>query len=148
MILIQDKSRRNIEPDEFQLKSNIFFIHPDYNTTYGANNFDICLVQTPPNEYGVYEDLSTNFDFIPCLPDKEIELEKVYRISMYSQFFESAIVIPVFLLGAMSNENFQEHGKSCWVAGWGQSQSNSVSSDSLKSIGVNLFDHRYCYNHR
>ena len=77
LILIQDKSRRNIEVDEFQLKSNIFFIHPDYNTTYGANNFDICLLKTPPNEFGVHEDLTTKFDFIPCLPDKEIELEKV-----------------------------------------------------------------------
>ena len=82
LILIKDKSRRNIEPDEFQLKSKIFHIHPDYNTTYGANNFDICLVQTPPNEFGVHEDLSTKFDFIPCLPDKEIELQKVNIIGI------------------------------------------------------------------
>ena len=33
------------------------------------------------------------------------------------------------------------------MAGWGQSRSNGVSSDSLKSIGVNLFDPEYCKNH-
>ena len=59
------------------MKSKSFFIYPDYNTTSGANNFDICLVKTPANEFGVHEDLSTKFDFIPCLPDKAIELEKV-----------------------------------------------------------------------
>ena len=41
----------------------------------------------------------------------------------------------------------KEHGTKCWVAGWGQAQSNGVSSDSLKSIGVNLFDPEYCKNH-
>ena len=46
------------------------------------------------------------------------------------------------------SKTFQVHGKSCWVAGWGQSQSNGVSSDSLKSIGVNLFNHQYCNDHR
>ena len=33
------------------------------------------------------------------------------------------------------------------MAGWGQAQSNGVSSDSLKSIGVNLFAPEYCTNH-
>ena len=42
----------------------------------------------------------------------------------------------------------KEHGTSCWVAGWGQAQSNGLSSDSLKSIGVNLFGREYCINHR
>ena len=41
----------------------------------------------------------------------------------------------------------KEHGQNCWVAGWGQSQSNGVSSDSLKSIGINLFAPEYCMNH-
>ena len=41
----------------------------------------------------------------------------------------------------------KEHGKACWLAGWGQSQSNGVSSDLLKSVGLNLFGHRYCQNH-
>ena len=40
------------------------------------------------------------------------------------------------------------HGTACWVAGWGKDQSNGVSSDVLKSIGVNLFDHEYCMKHR
>ena len=40
------------------------------------------------------------------------------------------------------------HGKACWVAGWGKAESNGVSSDALKSIGVNLFHHSYCRNHR
>ena len=43
---------------------------------------------------------------------------------------------------------FKVHGSACWVAGWGQSQSHGVSSDTLKSIGVNLFDHEYCIQHR
>ena len=33
------------------------------------------------------------------------------------------------------------------MAGWGQSQSNGVSSDSLKSIGINLFSSEYCLKH-
>ena len=43
---------------------------------------------------------------------------------------------------------YQNHGKSCWVAGWGHTQSNGVSSNLLRAIGINLFDHEYCYNHR
>ena len=79
MISIKDKSRRNIEPDEFQMKSKLFFIYPDYNRTSGANNFDICLVKTPADEFGIHEDLSPKFDSIPCLPEK-IDLEKVCNI--------------------------------------------------------------------
>ena len=43
---------------------------------------------------------------------------------------------------------FKEHGTTCWVAGWGQSQSNGVSSEYLKAIGVNLMHSQYCLNHR
>ena len=44
--------------------------------------------------------------------------------------------------------SYKNRGKSCWVAGWGHTQSNGVSSNSLRAIGINLFDHEYCYNHR
>ena len=112
----KDKSRRTIGTDQFQLKSRQFFNHHQYKVDENSQNFDICLIKTPANEYGIHEDLSTKFDSIPCLPD-HIDLEK-------------------------------EHGKNCWVAGWGQSQSNGVTSDSLKSIGINLFSPEYCINHR
>ena len=45
-------------------------------------------------------------------------------------------------------KSFQEHGTSCWVAGWGHDKSNGVPSNYLKAIGVNLFDREYCLNHR
>ena len=105
-----------LETDQFQLKSRQFFNHLEYKEEKNSQNFDICLIKTPANEFGIHEDLSTKFDSIPCLPD-EIDLEK-------------------------------EHGRNCWVAGWGQSQSNGVTSDSLKSIGINLFSPEYCFNHR
>ena len=112
----KDRSRRNIEPEQFQLKSRQFFIYPQYGQNENSQNFDICLIQTPSNEFGIPEDLSLKFDSIPCLPE---------------------------------NTDLQAaHGTTCWVAGWGQAQSNGVSSDSLKSIGVNLFGRDYCENHR
>ena len=74
----KDKSRRNIEPDQFQIKSRDFYIYPDYDQSIGQN-YDICLVKTPADEFGIHEDLSPKFDSIPCLPDK-IDLEKVCNI--------------------------------------------------------------------
>ena len=62
--------------DEFQLKSRTFEIHPQYTQEGGAKNFDICLVQTETNEFGVRPDLSTSFDAIPCMP-KNFDLEQV-----------------------------------------------------------------------
>ena len=112
----KDKSRRNIAAEEFQLKSRKFFIYPEYGKNNNAQNFDICLIQTATDEFGVPKDLSSKFDSIPCLPEN-IDFNRT-------------------------------HGTACWVAGWGQAQSNGVSSDSLKSIGVNLFGREYCENHR
>ena len=112
----KDRSRRNFEPDEFQMESRKFSIHPEYGKVENAQNFDICLIETSSDDFGTPEDLSSKFNAIPCLPDKiDVDLA---------------------------------HGKSCWVAGWGQAKSNGVSSDSLKSIGVNLFGREYCENHR
>ena len=62
--------------DEFQLKSRTFEIHPQYTQEGGAKNFDICLVQTETNEFGVRPDLSTSFDAIPCMP-KNFDLQQV-----------------------------------------------------------------------
>ena len=72
----KDKSRRNLEKEEFQLRSRLFFIYPEYNKVEGAQNFDICLIKTASDEYGVHLDLSSKLDAIPCLPD-EIDLKKV-----------------------------------------------------------------------
>ena len=71
----KDKSRRNIEPDQFQLKSRMFYNYPLYDQATGTN-YDICLVKTPANEFGIHEDLSSKFDSIPCLP-KQTDLEQV-----------------------------------------------------------------------
>ena len=56
------------------MRSKLFYIHPKYNS--GAKNFDICLIKTPTDEYGIHYDLSSNFEFIPCLPG-QINLEEV-----------------------------------------------------------------------
>ena len=76
----KDKSRRNTESNEFQLKSNLFFIYPEYGKIDGTQNFDICLIKTSANEFGIHEDLSSKFDTIPCLP-KTIDLSKVRSTS-------------------------------------------------------------------
>ena len=44
----------------------------------GASNFDVCLIKTPADRYGIHEDISPHFNSIPCLPDK-FELEKVFN---------------------------------------------------------------------
>ena len=72
----KDKSRRNIGVDEFQLTSKKFIIHPEYSAKEGAETHDICLIQTPENEFGIFEDLSPKFESIPCLPET-FDLEKV-----------------------------------------------------------------------
>ena len=78
-LVSKDKSRRNLEKEEFQLKSRLFFIYPEYNKIEGSQNFDICLIKTAADEYGVHHDLSSKFDSIPCLPD-EINLKKVHYV--------------------------------------------------------------------
>ena len=65
----QDKSRRNNEVDQFQIKSRNFVIYPEYGAIEGAQMHDICLIQTPKNEFGIFEDLSPQFESIPCLPE-------------------------------------------------------------------------------
>ena len=58
------------------MKSKEFFIYPKYKLTNEAQNFDICLVKTPIDEFGMHEDLSREFDRIPCFPD-QINLKEV-----------------------------------------------------------------------
>ena len=65
----QDKSRRNNEVDQFQMKSKNFNIYPEYGAIEDAQLHDICLIQTPQNEFGIFEDLSPQFESIPCLPE-------------------------------------------------------------------------------
>ena len=73
--LYQDKSRRLMETDEFQLKSRSFFVHPEYKRIKDSHNFDVCLIKTV-DEFHVIHDLSSNFETIPCLP-KHVNLQKV-----------------------------------------------------------------------
>ena len=80
-LILKDKSRRIIESDQFQLKSRIFYNYPFYDQANGTN-YDICLVQTPANEYGIHEDLSSRFDSIPCLPENtDLKKVRTYDIS-------------------------------------------------------------------
>ena len=79
----KDKSRRNIGIDEFQLTSKKFIIHPEYGKIEDTKTHDICLIQTPENEFGIFEDLSPKFESLPCLPET-FDLEEVktkYTIS-------------------------------------------------------------------
>ena len=92
----KDKSRRNIEVDEFQLTSKKFIIHPEYSAKEGAGTHDICLIQTPENEFEIFEDLSSKFESIPCLPEI-FDLEKVK--TNYTNFFAD------FLLNSRINSN-------------------------------------------
>ena len=124
-----------MDTEQFQLKSKSFFIHPEYKTIKDAHNFDVCLIQTSLNEHHITYDLSSNFQSMPCIPD-HIDLQKVFIWSF--QLIQNKKLQPFF----------KEHGKLCWVAGWGQSQSNGVSSEYLKAIGINLMKSEYCLNHR
>ena len=88
----KDKSRRTIGTDQFQLKSRQFFIYPEYKKNENAQNFDICLIKTPANEFDIHEDLSLEFDSIPCLPDN-VDIEKVFtKYFTNSLFSEFAII--------------------------------------------------------
>ena len=39
------------------------------------------------------------------------------------------------------------HGAQCWVAGWGHTFYNGQSSDTPRSVGVNLLKNDYCIKH-
>lgn len=41
-----------------------------------------------------------------------------------------------------------DHGKACWVGGWGADRSGGSLSDVLMSVGVNIFSDDYCRQHR
>ena len=92
----KDKSRRNIGVDEFQLTSKKFIIHPEYGAEEGVGTHDICLIQTPEYEFGIFEDLSSKFESIPCLPET-FDLEKVK--TNYTSFLTD------FLLNSRINSN-------------------------------------------
>jgi len=40
--------------------------------------------------------------------------------------------------------SYPEHGKACWVAGWGTLASGGQSPDLLQSVGVNILGQDYC----
>ena len=75
-IIFQKDKRQNHNTDQFQSRSRLFFIYPEYNDMTGASNFDICLIKTQADRYGIHEDISPHFNSIPCLPDK-FELKMV-----------------------------------------------------------------------
>ena len=41
-----------------------------------------------------------------------------------------------------------EHGKACWIGGWGTTEYEGSVSDVLMSVGVNIFSAEYCRQHR
>ena len=45
-------------------------------------------------------------------------------------------------------EGPSEHGKACWVGGWGATEFGGYSSDVLMSVGINVFENDYCTQHR
>ena len=77
------KSLREKGLNSFELKSpkELFFIHPEYQKIVDAKNFDVCLIKMPANEYGIHEDISSEFASIPCLAEK-VELEKVSKFNL------------------------------------------------------------------
>ena len=87
-----------MEVDQFQLISRKLIIHPKYGAKEGAQTHDICLIQTPENEFGIFEDLSLKFDSIPCLP-KSFDSEKVQFHSKISLNNVFTIVTWKILLG-------------------------------------------------
>ena len=97
-LILKDKSRRTLEVDQFQLTSKKFIIHPEYGAKEGAQTHDICLIQTPENEFGIFEDLSPKFDSIPCLPES-FDSEKVQLLSNISLINAFTIVTWKILLG-------------------------------------------------
>ena len=75
---LKDKSKRNVEAEEFQIKSREFLIYPKYNLNKQAQNFDICLIQISESELGINGDLSSKLSDLPCIPD-QIDLKEVFR---------------------------------------------------------------------
>jgi len=39
-----------------------------------------------------------------------------------------------------------QHGRACWVGGWGTTRSGGVVSNKQKEVGVNVFSTEYCQN--
>ena len=70
-----------MEIDEFQLKSRVFYIYPEYIKSSGAQNYDVCLIQTPADKYGFLIDISDFFESIPCLPNR-IDLKQVLNFNI------------------------------------------------------------------
>ena len=87
------------------MTSKKFIIHPEYSAKEGAERHDICLIQTHENEFGLFEDLSSKFESIPCLPET-FDLEKVKKnIQIFSPkyrlFYVSKLILMLdFLLNA------------------------------------------------
>jgi len=102
----KDKSRRNDEVDQFQMKSRNFIIYPEYGAIEGVQMHDICLIQTPKNEFGIFEDLSPQFESIPCLPEL-FDLEKVKKFQNFFTNVLTSVSWKILLgrrLGTISNQ--------------------------------------------
>ena len=76
-LIWKDKSRQTFETEQFELVSRTMFIYPDYSQENESKNFDICLIKTSIDNFGMSFDLTSKFDSIPCLPEN-IELQKVF----------------------------------------------------------------------
>ena len=127
----QDKSRLNMDIEEFQLRSKIMKIYDEFKTIDGIPNYDICLIKTESDASGINFDLSKKFNLIPCLP-------KSFSLSEVNEF--CSLIHTKRLI--------KSHGAACWTAGWGKSHAGGVEMDTLHSVGVNLFETDHCRNHR
>ena len=65
-----------MERDQFQIKSRLMFVYPEYDQEHGSKNFDVCLIKTFEKELENHNDLSLGFSAIPCLPE-ETDSEQV-----------------------------------------------------------------------
>ena len=86
IMTFKDKSRRIMESEQFQLRSRLFRIYPEYGKIENSQNFDVCLIKTPTDNFGVHFDLSTKFFSVPCLVN-EIDLTKVCFCKQFRHYF-------------------------------------------------------------
>ena len=130
---------KRINLDETLIKKNFNSVL-DYFTSI-QNMMKLVLLKTLTFVLLSHLSMKTEFAviYLPILKQSHVYL----MLWTWKRFFERLKFLFLHV-----EKSFKEHGTSCWVAGWGHDRSNGVSSNSLKAIGVNLFDREYCMNHR
>jgi len=108
----------NGDRGEFSVKADAAFMHPNYPGPNGIAN-DVCLLKVPSLEQAAPSSCQDDSGNNTCF---------------------ASVCLPA--------NNF-EHGEACWVSGWGTTTEGGGGSVSqtMKSVGVNLFSHAYCNSH-